>query len=149
MTGYVVDASVAVEYLLRTPLGLMVADVIDDALLVAPELMDAEVLSVLRRAVLNGHLAEARALMALDDLVAWPVERVSHQSLTRLAWQHHQNVSAYDAFYIAVAPHPRSAVCSLPTAGCHGQRGWVSKCSTFACDEAAALTLALSRGERG
>ena len=77
MTGYVVDASVAVEYLLRTPLGLMVADVIDDALLVAPELMDAEVLSVLRRAVLNGHLAAARALMALDDLAAWPLGRLA------------------------------------------------------------------------
>ena len=103
MTGYVVDASVAVEYLLRTPLGLAAADLLDDVLLVAPELMDAEVLSVLRRAVLHGHLAEARALMALDDLAAWPVERISHQSLTRLAWQHHQNVSAYDAFYIAAA----------------------------------------------
>lgn len=103
MTGYVVDASVAVEYLLRTPLGLAAANLIDDALLVAPELMDAEVLSVLRRAVLHGHLTEARALMALDDLAAWPVERISHQSLTRLAWQHHQNVSAYDALYIAAA----------------------------------------------
>ena len=103
MTGYVVDASVAVEYLLRTSLGLAAADLIDDALLVAPELMDAEVLSVLRRAVLHGRLAEARALMALDDLATWPVERISHQSLTRLAWQHHQNVSAYDAFYIAAA----------------------------------------------
>ena len=103
MTGYVVDASVAVEYLLRTPVGLAAANLIDDALLVAPELMDAKVLSVLRRAVLHGHLAEARALMALDDLATWPVERISHQSLTRLAWQHHQNVSAYDAFYIAAA----------------------------------------------
>ena len=58
MTRYVVDASIAVEYLLRTPLGLTVADVLDDASLVAPELIDAEVLSVLRRAVLKGHLEE-------------------------------------------------------------------------------------------
>ena len=36
MTRYVVDASVAVEYLLRTPLGLMVADAIEDALLILP-----------------------------------------------------------------------------------------------------------------
>ena len=54
MTRLVVDASVAVEYLLRTPLGLTVANTLDRASLVAPELMDAEVLSVLRRAVLNG-----------------------------------------------------------------------------------------------
>ena len=69
----------------------------------APELMDAEVLSVLRRAVLNGHLEEARAEMAIDDLIRWPVDRISHRSLTRLAWQHRRNVSAYDAFYVAAA----------------------------------------------
>ena len=36
---------------------------IEEALLAAPELMDAEVLSVLRRAVLKGYLQEARAQM--------------------------------------------------------------------------------------
>lgn len=100
---YVVDASVAVEYLLRTPLGLTVAGVIEDAGLVAPELMDAEVLSVLRQAVLNGYLEPTRARMALDDLAAWPIDRISHRGLARLAWQYYQNVSAYDAFYIAAA----------------------------------------------
>ena len=103
MSRYVVDASVAVEYLLRTPLGLTVAGMFESASLAAPELMDAEVLSVLRRAVLNGHLEEVRAEMAIDDLIRWPVDRISHRSLTRLAWQHRRNVSAYDAFYVAAA----------------------------------------------
>ena len=48
MTDYVIDASVAVEYLLKTPVGLAMADIIDNASLVAPELIDAEVLSTLR-----------------------------------------------------------------------------------------------------
>ena len=103
MTRYVVDASVAVEYLLRTTLGLTAADIVESASLVAPELIDAEVLSVLRRAVLGGRLDEARAEMAADDLTHWPVDRISHQSLGRLAWSYYQNVSAYDAFYVAVA----------------------------------------------
>ena len=103
MSRLVVDASVAVEYLLRTPLGRTLADTIDDASLLAPELMDAEVLSVLRRAVLNGHLDEQRALMAVDDLTGWPVDRVPHRELARLAWQYHKTVSAYDALYIATA----------------------------------------------
>ena len=103
MTRYVVDASVAVEYLLRTPLGLTVADMIESASLAAPALIDAEVLSVLRRAVLNGHLEEARARMGIDDLLQWPVDRISHRSLAPLAWRYHRNVSAYDAFYIATA----------------------------------------------
>ena len=103
MTRLAVDASVAVEYLLRTPLGLTVVNTLDRAYLVAPELMDAEVLSVLRRAVLNGVLEEARAEMAVEDLAHWPVDRISHQSLAVLAWRYHRKVSAYDAFYVAVA----------------------------------------------
>ncbi len=103
MSRSVVDASVAVKYLLRTPLGLTVADTKEDASLVAPELMDAEVLSVLRRAVLNGQLEETRAQMVVEDLIHWPVDRVSHQSLAPLAWQYRRNVSVHDAFYIAVA----------------------------------------------
>ena len=103
MSRYVVDASVAVEYLLRTPLGLSVADMIEGASLAAPELMDAEVLSVLRRAVLKGHLQEARAQMVVNDLAHWPVDRISHRSLASLAWRYHRNVSAYDAFYVAAA----------------------------------------------
>ena len=104
MTRFVVDASVAVEYLLKTPLGLSVADTLDGASsLIAPEMMDAEVVSVLRRAVLSNRLEEGRAVLALEDLNHWPVERVSHRALAALAWQFHRNVSADDAFYIAAA----------------------------------------------
>ena len=103
MTRYVIDASVAVEYLLKTPLGLAMADLIERAALIAPELLDAEVLSALRGAVLGGRLEEARALAALDDLTVWPLERIPNRTLARLAWRHLHNVSAYDAFYIAAA----------------------------------------------
>ena len=103
MTRFAVDASVAVEYLLRTPLGLSVADIIESASLAAPELMDAEVLSVLRRAVLGGHLAETRARLVIDVLRHWPVDRISHQALAPSAWTYHRTVSAYDAFYVAAA----------------------------------------------
>ena len=84
---------------------MIAADFIDNVSLTAPELMDAEVLSALRRLVLGGHLEEVRALMALDLLADWPVRRVSHRDLTRLAWQYRENVSAYDALYVATARH--------------------------------------------
>ena len=103
MTRYVIDASVAVEYLLKTPLGLSVASLIEADSPVAPELLDAEVLSVLRRAVLHGHLDEDRALLAVDDLAHWPIHRIAHRTLARMAWEHRRNVSAYDAFYVAAA----------------------------------------------
>ena len=84
-------------------MGLAVADVIERAELYAPELLDAEVMSVLRRAVLNGALQEHRAREALEDLEIWSVERISHKALSRLAWHHIHNVSAYDSYYVAAA----------------------------------------------
>ncbi len=100
---YVIDASAAYEYLRRTPVGLLVAELIADARVIAPQLLDAEVLSVLRSEVSRGNLTEAEALAILDDLAAWDVERVAHQTIIRTAWQYRHNVSAYDALYVAVA----------------------------------------------
>lgn len=103
MSLYVIDASAATEYLLRTPLGLKLADVIADAALAAPELLDVEVLSVIRRAVLRRQLTDQRALLAIEDLMDWSIDRISHKALVWAAWQHRNNVSAYDAFYVAAA----------------------------------------------
>jgi predicted nucleic acid-binding protein len=75
---YVIDASAATEYLLRTPVGLKLAGVIEDAALVAPELLDVEVVSVIRRAVLRRQLTDQRALLAIEDLMDWSIDRISH-----------------------------------------------------------------------
>src|SRR5207247_1308531 len=82
----VVDASAAVEYLLLTPLGERVGDLLGGAALAAPELLDAEVLAVLRRWVLAGWLRERRAAEAVDDLRSWGVERLAHRLLLEAAW---------------------------------------------------------------
>ena len=99
----VVDASAAVEFLLRTAVGLRIEGVVAEANLFAPELLDAEVTAVVRRHLLRGALAEARAAEALDDLISWNVERISHRDLVLDAWSFRKNVSAYDAFYLAAA----------------------------------------------
>jgi predicted nucleic acid-binding protein len=98
-----VDASAAVEYLLQTALGLRVATLIESADVIAPELLDAEVLAVLRREVLAGRLAERRATEAVSDLRDWGVERLPHKMLLDAAWQLRGHVSAYDALYVAAA----------------------------------------------
>jgi predicted nucleic acid-binding protein len=100
---FVIDASAAVEYLLRTPLGQKLDDLIEEAFLLAPALLDAEVMAVLRRALLQERIEEHRARVALKDLGAWPVDRIPHTALLEEAWKHRHNVSAYDAFYVAVA----------------------------------------------
>ena len=100
---YAVDASAAVEYLLKTALGARVAEVIGARDLVAPELLDVEVLSVLRRAVFQERLSEDRAYTALEDLVDWHVVRLPHRRLVHEAWRHRHNATGFDAFYVAAA----------------------------------------------
>ncbi len=103
MTGYVVDASVAVEYLLRTPSGRRIENVIHDRQLAAPEMLDAEILSILRRHVASEKVPASRAETLLRDLEAVPIRRVPHRRLVVTAWKHRHNVSAYDALYVALA----------------------------------------------
>jgi predicted nucleic acid-binding protein len=110
---FVIDASAAVEYLLRTALGLGVEGLLEGAEVAAPELLDAEVLAVVRRELLAGRLTARRASEAIDDLRDWGVERVSHRLLLDAAWSLRGHVSAYDALYVAAA---RLRTASLVTA---------------------------------
>ena len=103
MTGYVIDASALVEIVLRTMLGEVVAGTIRDRNLIAPELIDAEVLSTLRRGVLADTVPESDAAAAVQRLINAPITRHSHSALVTEAWRYRHNVSAYDAFYLALA----------------------------------------------
>jgi predicted nucleic acid-binding protein len=106
----VVDASAAVEYLLQTTLGVRAGVLFEGARLVAPEVLDVEVLSVLRREVLAGRLEGDRAAEALSDLAVWGVERCAHRPLLMAAWALRKNVSAYDALYAALAQRAQAAL---------------------------------------
>jgi len=68
--------------------------------LVAPELVDLEVLSTLRRAARGGRLDEGQAL---GDLAALPLRRVPHLPLLGRVWELRDNLTAYDAAYVALA----------------------------------------------
>lgn len=103
MTGYVIDASALIEVVLRTDLGEVVAGTIRDRNLIAPELIDAEVLATLRRGVLAKAVPESDAMSAVQRLIDAPITRHSHAPLVVEAWRYRHNVSAYDAFYLAVA----------------------------------------------
>jgi len=71
--------------------------------LAAPELIDLEVLSTLRRAARARRLDESRSLQALTDLAAIPLRRVPHLPLLARVWELRDNLSAYDASYVALA----------------------------------------------
>jgi len=52
----------------------------------APELVDLEVASVLRRQVRDGHVDDRRAVLALADLAALPLRRAPHRPLLARCW---------------------------------------------------------------
>lgn len=101
----VLDASVVVELLLASQAGTaaMARLVAADAALHAPELLDIEVLHVLRRAASRDLLSPQRAEQALRVLESLPITRHPHAPLRRRCWQLRANLSAYDAAYVALA----------------------------------------------
>jgi predicted nucleic acid-binding protein len=71
--------------------------------LVAPELVDLEVVSVWRRHVAAKLMPARRAAGALADLADLPLRRSSHQPLLDRIWDLRHVVTPYDAAYIALA----------------------------------------------
>lgn len=71
--------------------------------LAAPELIDLEVVSVLRRHHATGLVATRRVRLALDDLVDLPIERAPHRPLLARCWKLRDNLTVYDAAYVALA----------------------------------------------
>lgn len=69
----------------------------------APDLVDVETVSVLRRRWLGGDLSEARFRSAIDDLLALPITRVPVGPMMVRAFELRANVTAYDACYVALA----------------------------------------------
>ena len=66
-------------------------------------MLDAEVLSSVRKATLQGQLTPENAEGVLVTLREWDIERISHRTLTPLAWQYRHYISAYDALYVVVS----------------------------------------------
>ncbi|MEO1064492.1 MAG: type II toxin-antitoxin system VapC family toxin [Actinomycetota bacterium] len=71
--------------------------------LVAPHLLDLEVVSAWRRLLAQGELDERRATLALDDLRSLPLRRMPHRPLLDRCWELRKNVTPYDAAYVALA----------------------------------------------
>jgi predicted nucleic acid-binding protein len=101
----VVDASVVLEVLLRTS----DANLVQRRLLspreslCAPHLLDVEVAQVIRRYFLHGDISGDRGAEALCDLADMPIERFSHTSFLPRIWELRDNLTSYDAAYVALA----------------------------------------------
>jgi len=101
----VLDASVLIEVLLQTDDGIAAADRIltPNETLHAPHLIDIEVAQVLRRFVLRGDVKAERAQQALEVMAEFPLTRYDHEPLLGRIWELRENLTAYDAAYVALA----------------------------------------------
>jgi predicted nucleic acid-binding protein len=79
----------------------------------APDLVDVETVSVLRRRWLAGDLTARRFRAAIEDLLALPLVRVPTGPLMPRAYELSANATPYDAAYVALA---EGLACALVTA---------------------------------
>lgn len=81
----------------------------------APHLIDAEVLSLIRRDHRIGLLDATSASQAVDDLRDWPGERFDHRILLDRAWELRDNLRSWDALYVALAEGLGATLLTLDT----------------------------------
>lgn len=103
MSGFVLDASVAVTALTEpgSEAAGLLAD--PDAVVRVPSIFDVEVLSALRGLVRGGKFKRDAADELVADLVVLPVERWHMSPLLPRIWQLRENLTPHDAAYVALA----------------------------------------------
>jgi predicted nucleic acid-binding protein len=95
----VIDAGVVVE---------LVASDLDPLLLgdeeiIVPHLIDSEVTNVLRRLIRHGDLTDAQGALALEGFTRLTLTRFPADWLRPRMWELRNDLSAYDATYVALA----------------------------------------------
>lgn len=92
-----------------------------------PALLDLEVAQVIRRYVARGEVTPTRARVALDLLISFPMQRYTHEPLLSRIWELRDNLTAYDAAYVALAEALRAPLvtCDARLASAPGIRASV------------------------
>ena len=112
----VADASVVVAALVDSgPDGTWADELLHSDHLGAPHLMPAEVANLLRRAVLAGKISDDTAALAHADLLALRVELFPYEPFAERVWDLRTNVTAYDAWYVALAETLGAKLATLDT----------------------------------
>jgi len=99
----VVDASAMVNFVGRDCVSNAVRQMIGDRDLVAPALIDVEVLSAFARLERAHTITSADAQAAVAEWGQIAIDRISIEVLTPLAWAWRHSIRITDAYYVAVA----------------------------------------------
>lgn len=121
----VVDASCLFEVVADTPRSAQIsARLAADPDQAAPEMIDVEVLGVIRTQYLRGNLDGTAATQAVAALHDWPGERHGHRWMLERVWQLRDSVRGWDAFYVVLAEALNATLLTLDArlAGTPGPR---------------------------
>jgi len=100
----VIDSGAVLELLLQHGAsGVPRNAVIDERSLAAPHLLDPEFLSSSRKIVLRGNIPPGRAERLIGEFERVTIQRFSHGPLLEKAWALRENITPYDAMYVALA----------------------------------------------
>lgn len=100
----VCDASALIAVLLDAgPDGQWASRAVADHELTAPTLISFECANIIRRHELAGLVSSDQAAQAHADLLALPIECWPYELLGHRVWELRDNLSSYDASYVAVA----------------------------------------------
>lgn len=100
----VVDACVVIEALTRGgPVRDQALTVMSAGEVMAPELLDVEVLHALRGLVRGGKFSPDEGILAVRTIGEWPILRRPHLPLIPRIWELRDNLTTYDATYVALA----------------------------------------------
>ena len=102
---FVIDASAVVELLMATRIGFAIEERVwrSGGPVAAPHLLDVEVLHTIRRFHRTRLLTLERCEQALEDFGDLTITRYGHELLRSDMWRLRDNLTAYDAAYIALA----------------------------------------------
>ena len=110
----VIDASLMVAALADGgPAGLWAEGVVLSDDLAAPHLMPVEVANILRRAVRSGEVSSDLASLAQADLLDLRVALFPYVPVASRAWELRENLTLYDAWYVALAELLNAKVATL------------------------------------
>lgn len=109
----VIDASALAEVVARTARAAAVEALFSGEELIAPDLINAEVLSVLRGWLMREELGAAAAERAVGNLRRAPIRRYPTTALIDDIWSLRANVTPHDACYVSLARRTSSPLLSL------------------------------------
>lgn len=105
----VLDASAAVDVFLNLGEAARIRERIrsedsgDSGGIHVPHIFELEVLSTLRRLVFSSDISESEASRAINALSEMKLARYPHTPFIERIWELRENITAYDAAYIALS----------------------------------------------